>query len=89
MLQSLIFNRGSQAVLDWADAVAALPFESVIPCHLDAPIPANGDTFRNAFSFLAPDNRAGRGGALPEADFSLLNQISRQLERLRITPPPS
>ncbi|MBT9317156.1 DUF4336 domain-containing protein [Leptothoe spongobia] len=88
VLQSLIFNRGSQAVLNWADQVAALPFESVIPCHLDAPIRTDGATFRKAFAFLAPENRSGRGGELPEADFSLLNKISRQLENFRITPPP-
>ncbi|MEM9265589.1 MAG: DUF4336 domain-containing protein [Cyanobacteria bacterium P01_F01_bin.13] len=88
VLQSLIFNRGAKAVLTWADAVAELPFESIIPCHLDAPIRANGDMFRDAFLFLAPDNTSGRGGNLPEADFSLLNRISRQLESFRITPPP-
>ncbi|MEL6231347.1 MAG: DUF4336 domain-containing protein, partial [Cyanobacteria bacterium J06627_3] len=88
VLQSLIFNRGAQAVLDWADQVGRLSFERVIPCHLDAPIKTDGKTFRNAFAFLAPENRSGRGGNLPEADFSLLNRISRQLETFRITPPP-
>ncbi|ESA32041.1 hypothetical protein N836_28210 [Leptolyngbya sp. Heron Island J] len=88
VLQSLIFNRGSQAVLTWADQVADLPFEWVIPCHLDAPIKTDGTTFRKAFSFLSQENMSGRGGHLPEADFGLLNRISRQLERLRLTPPP-
>lgn len=88
VLQSLIFNRGAQAVLDWADQIGQLAFERVIPCHLEAPIKADGKTFRHAFSFLAPENRSGRGGNLPEADFSLLNRISRQLETFRITPPP-
>ena len=88
VLQSLIFNRGSKAVLAWADAVADLPFEYVIPCHLDAPIKTDGDTFRKAFAFLVPENTTGRGGELPEADFSLLNRISLQLESFKITPPP-
>ena len=89
VLQALIFNRGTKTVLDWADQVAALPFEQIIPCHLDAPIKTDGATFRQAFAFLAPENTSGRGGGLPEADFDLLNKISRQLEKLRITPPPA
>ncbi|NEQ50590.1 MAG: DUF4336 domain-containing protein [Leptolyngbya sp. SIO3F4] len=89
VLQSLIFNRGTQAVLDWAGEVSELSFDYVIPCHLDAPIRTDGETFRNAFAFLAPENTSGRGGELPEADFSLLNKISRQLESFRITPPPN
>ena len=87
VLQSLIFNRGAQAVLSWADQVAALPFERIIPCHLDAPIKTDGATFRKAFSFLSQET-SERGGHLPEADFGLLNRISYQLERLRLTPPP-
>ncbi|MEM7065060.1 MAG: DUF4336 domain-containing protein [Cyanobacteria bacterium P01_B01_bin.77] len=89
VLQSLIFNRGAKAVLTWADEVAEMPFEHVIPCHLDAPIKIDGDTFRQAFAFLSAENGPRRGGELPEVDFSLLNKISRQLERFRITPPPS
>ena len=88
VLQSLIFNRGAKAVLNWADQVSQLPFEWIIPCHLDAPIRSDGDTFRKAFTFLAREQASGRGGDLPEADFDLLNRISRQLERTRITPPP-
>ncbi len=89
VLQSLIFNRGSKTVLAWANQVAELPFDSIIPCHLNAPIKTDGATFRQAFRFLAPDNTSGRGGNLPEADFALLNRISQQLERTRITPPPA
>ena len=88
VLQSLIFNRGAKAVLTWADEVGQLSFERVIPCHLDAPIKTDGVMFCKAFAFLARENTSGRGGDLPEADFRVLNQISRQLERTRITPPP-
>ncbi|MEO0351971.1 MAG: DUF4336 domain-containing protein [Cyanobacteria bacterium P01_A01_bin.15] len=88
VLQSLIFNRGTNSVLAWAEAVARLGFERVIPCHLDAPIRADGEAFCKAFAFLA-EGVPGRGGGLPEADFELLNQISRRLERTRITPPPT
>ena len=88
VLQSLIFNRGTKAVLSWADQIAELPIERIIPCHLDAPIKTDAKTFRAAFAFLAQNNTSGRGGHLPEADFELLNRISRQLERFRLTPPP-
>lgn len=89
VLQALIFNRGSQTVLSWVEEVAEWPFEWIIPCHLDAPIKTDGATFRNAFAFLRRENTSGRGGDLPEADFELLNRISQQLERTRITPPPA
>ena len=89
VLQSLIFNRGTQTVLDWAAAVAELPFEYVIPCHLDAPIRADGATFRQSFAFLEPEHHCARGGDLPEADFGLLKTISRRLATFRITPPPA
>ncbi|MEM6255180.1 MAG: DUF4336 domain-containing protein [Cyanobacteria bacterium P01_D01_bin.156] len=89
VLQALIFNRGTQAVLTWANQVAELPFTQIIPCHLEAPIKTNGATFREAFAFLASENTSGRGGQLPEADFDLLNQISRRLAKFRITPPPA
>ena len=88
VLQSLIFNRGAKAVLAWADEVAKLPFEQIIPCHLAHLIKADGAVFREAFLFLASDHRSGHGGDLPAADFGLLNRISRQLVRTRITPPP-
>ncbi|MBT9313245.1 DUF4336 domain-containing protein [Leptothoe kymatousa] len=88
VLQSLIFNRGANAVLSWANEVSGLAFDSIIPCHLSAPIRSDGETFRQAFAFLARENTTGRGGDLPEADFGLLNRISQQLEKTRITPPP-
>ncbi|MFG6105562.1 DUF4336 domain-containing protein [Leptolyngbyaceae cyanobacterium CCMR0082] len=88
VLQSLIFNRCAKVVLTWADEVSQLSFEQIIPCHLNALIKADGHTFRQAFSFLEAENRAGRGGDLPEADFDLLNRISQQLERIRVMPPP-
>ncbi len=87
VLQELIFNRGSKQVLDWVEAVSGWDFERIIPCHLDAPIQAGPKSWRAAFDFLTP-NAQGRGGDLPEADFELLTQISRRLERTGITPPP-
>ncbi|NJL86770.1 MAG: DUF4336 domain-containing protein, partial [Leptolyngbyaceae cyanobacterium SM1_1_3] len=52
ILQELIFNRSAQAVLGWADAIAAWPFRQVITCHLDSPTAASPAEFRRAFEFL-------------------------------------
>jgi hypothetical protein len=53
ILQTLIFNRGPQEVLDWAKAVATWQFERIIPAHLDAPIAATPEQFLAAFEFCA------------------------------------
>lgn len=84
ILQALILNRAPRETIDWADTVANWEFERVIPCHLDAPIEANGYQFRQAFAFL--EQRLD-GCALPEADFQLLREIDNGLNKLRIVPP--
>ncbi|MEL7502785.1 MAG: DUF4336 domain-containing protein [Cyanobacteria bacterium J06554_6] len=87
VLQSLIFNRGPQLVLDWAKAVAEWPFERIIPCHLDAPLTARPTDFLGAFEFLKGSG-PHRDSRLPEADFALLRQISQWLKDSGVTPPP-
>ncbi|MGP1373825.1 MAG: DUF4336 domain-containing protein [Almyronema sp.] len=89
ILQALIFNRGPETVLNWADAVAQWPFYQVIPCHLDCPVPASPVQFRRAFDFLekpglpaAPDN-----AFLPEADFEVIFQLNQRLNQSGLTPP--
>lgn len=84
ILQTLILNRAPQETLAWAKQVASWPFERVIPCHLDAPITADSQQFRQAFSFL---ERASNHPALPEADFQLLQEIDALLNKTRIVPP--
>ncbi|MFQ4136470.1 DUF4336 domain-containing protein [Nodosilinea sp. PGN35] len=93
ILQTLIFNRGPQAVLDWAKTVAAWPFERIIPAHLAAPIAATPEQFLAAFEFLYREPAAAANRSLPEADFDLLHQIealllSRGISRPR-QPAPS
>jgi hypothetical protein len=83
ILQALILNRAPKETIDWADTVASWEFERVIPCHLDAPINANGYQFRQAFAFL--EQRLD-GRALPEADFQLLREIDKGLYKLGIVP---
>ncbi|MEO1591272.1 MAG: DUF4336 domain-containing protein [Cyanobacteria bacterium J06632_22] len=87
VLQSLIFNRGPAAVLDWAKAVANWPFERIIPAHLDAPLSATPEAFSRAFEFLEGDGPY-RDRRLPAADFDLLSRISQWLHDSGITPPP-
>ncbi|MEM9908216.1 MAG: DUF4336 domain-containing protein [Cyanobacteria bacterium P01_D01_bin.44] len=91
VLQALIFNRGPQAVVAWADKISKWNFERIIPCHLDAPIRSTGDDFGQAFEFLREGNKdvitGGQpGGDLPQADFDLLRQINLSLKKLGIIP---
>jgi hypothetical protein len=92
VLQTLIFNRGSQQVLAWADEVAKWQFERIIPCHLDAPVVANPQQFRAAFRFLETQPSPQLGAhdifPLPEVDFSLLRDLEQGLTRRGVTPPP-
>ena len=52
VLQSLILNRAPQETINWAEQVAKSDFQWIIPCHFDAPVKANSQQFRQAFSFL-------------------------------------
>ncbi|MEM7552911.1 MAG: DUF4336 domain-containing protein [Cyanobacteria bacterium P01_A01_bin.84] len=82
ILQTLILNRAPKETLTWADKIASWDFVSIIPCHLDAPIPAKPHQFRQAFSFLqkhCTDN-------LPQEDFQVLKDIDAKLDKLGIPP---
>lgn len=85
ILQSLILNRAPAVAIAWADRVASWDFQRVVSCHLDSPISASPQQFRQAFRFL--EKQAGEDGCLPEQDFELLRDIDRGLTRLGITPP--
>lgn len=84
ILQTLILNRAPKTVIHWADQVATWDFDRVISCHLDAPISATPQEFRQAFSFLEK-NSVGRN--LPEEDFQLLKELEQNLIRRKVTPP--
>ncbi|MEL7067043.1 MAG: DUF4336 domain-containing protein [Cyanobacteria bacterium J06581_3] len=90
ILQTLIFNRGPDAVLKWADTIAGWDFEQVLPCHFSAPVNATPAEFRRAFDFLERPNQQSWTGfdhAVPMADLETLGQIDRRLEK-RVLPPP-
>ncbi|MGM3308677.1 DUF4336 domain-containing protein [Anabaena sp. WFMT] len=91
VLQSLILNRAPQETINWADKVAKWDFQWIIPCHFDAPIKAEPQQFRKAFSFLEKYPSAGlinsNSYPLPEDDFQILRDIDEGLNRFGIVPP--
>lgn len=92
VLQTLILNRAPRETLDWADQVASWDFQWIIPCHFDAPIKAQPQHFRQAFSFLEkqPATSAGLFNSssypLPEEDFKILQEIDAGLNKTGIVP---
>ncbi|MGF1601217.1 MAG: DUF4336 domain-containing protein [Thermosynechococcaceae cyanobacterium] len=90
ILQRLVLNRGSQLVIDWANQVAAWSFQTIIPCHLDAPVQTTPQAFRQAFGFLEQQPNQEEWGYrnLPEEEFEFLNRFDQVLIKRRITPPP-
>ncbi|BAY19515.1 hypothetical protein NIES21_53780 [Anabaenopsis circularis NIES-21] len=93
VLQTLILNRAPKETLDWADKVASWNFQWVIPCHFDAPIKAQPQQFRQAFSFLEKQPTVSTGlfnsssYPLPEDDFKILREIDAGLNKSGIVPP--
>jgi hypothetical protein len=93
VLQTLILNRAPKETLDWADKVASWDFQWIIPCHFDAPIKAQPQQFRQAFSFLEKQPTASAGlfnsnsYPLPEDDFKILREIDAGLNKSGIVPP--
>lgn len=93
VLQTLIFNRGPEIVLDWVKQVSCWQFERVIPAHLDAPVAAGPREFQQAFGFLTKtgmetgDTVLEPIRPLPEEDFQVLRDLENSLTRSGITPP--
>ncbi|HEY9626509.1 MAG TPA: DUF4336 domain-containing protein [Coleofasciculaceae cyanobacterium] len=83
ILQALILNRSPQATIDWANRVSSWNFQRIIPCHLDSPLEASPQQFRQTFAFLEKDSPED----LPEEDFELLRELEAGLIRWGITPP--
>jgi hypothetical protein len=87
ILQTLIFNRGPEEVLQWAKWVATWQFERIIPAHLNAPVVANPEDFLAAFQFLMEDETTLNDRCLPEADFQLLRDIEQSLLKRGVAVP--
>jgi Domain of unknown function (DUF4336) len=87
VLQALILNRAPKETIDWANLVASWDFEWIIPCHLDSPIKAKPQQFRQAFSFLEKYPTLGSNSyILPQEDFKLLWKIDGGLNLLGVVP---
>jgi Domain of unknown function (DUF4336) len=82
ILQRLILNRAPEETLAWANRVANWSFDRIISCHLESPIEATPQQFRQAFTFLENDT-----SSLPEEDFKLLKEVEEGLIKTGITPP--
>lgn len=94
VLQTLILNRSPRETLNWADKVASWDFQRIVPCHLDSPIAASPQEFRQAFSFLEKQPAVSAGlfdsssYPLPEVDFKILRELDESLNKFGIVPPP-
>lgn len=86
ILQALILNRAPVETLQWAEKIVKWDFKTIIPCHLEAPVAATPDQFRQAFAFLEKQPTT-TSAILPEADFQVLRQIDNNLEKFKIVPP--
>ena len=83
ILQSLILTRAPQSTLDWVNRVAEWDFQTIIPCHFDAPIAATPTEFRQAFAFFDTPAKS----TVPDADVRLIREIDRQLVKWWIIKP--
>jgi hypothetical protein len=91
ILQTLIFNRGSHAVLDWVDEIAQWDFNQAIPCHFSAPVTVSPTEFNRAFDFLRRPNALNWSGFehdMPMGDLATLGQIDRRLRGGNLLEPP-
>ncbi|MGC1307347.1 MAG: DUF4336 domain-containing protein [Phormidesmis sp.] len=89
ILQTLIFNRGAEAVLKWVDHIIQWDFQQIIPCHFSAPVAATPAEFDCAFDFLRrpnPQSWSGFDHDVPMADMETLAQIDRQLSGSFLPP---
>jgi hypothetical protein len=80
ILQQLILSRQPHKTRDWVNQVAEWNFQQVISCHFQAPVTADGDDWRRAFSFL--DGKSH----LPTTDLALLKDIDGLLSRSGVLP---
>lgn len=93
LLQIFILDHAPRNTLDWANRVASWDFERIIPCHFQAPISAQPDQFRQAFTFLEPvegalNSHATDNQPLPPADLDFILKLEQNLDQKGITRPP-
>lgn len=92
ILRTLIFPQAPQQVLDWANQVANWDFQTIIPCHFDAPVAANAQSFRQSFLFLnrSPNQELQEASTidLPLDDVKFIEALEANLIQRGIAKPP-
>ncbi|MGL5080597.1 MAG: DUF4336 domain-containing protein [Microcoleaceae cyanobacterium] len=94
VLRTLILNRALQETVQWSDKISSWKFDCVVPCHFAAPIPAESQEVRQAFTVLeqrSPDGSDPCGNhdyPLPKEDFQLLRKLEAGLRQWGILIPP-
>jgi hypothetical protein len=83
ILQTLILNRAPEETLHWINKISRWNFEQIIPCHFDAPIPAEPEAFQQAFMFLEKEQTKD----YYDQDLRLLKKIEKFLIHFRLLPP--
>lgn len=94
ILQTLILDHAPQAVKGWVDRIASWEFQRIISCHLDAPIEATPQQFRQVFACLDEPSVAenlvfgSTSQPLPAADIEFLKRLETTLNKAGITSVP-
>ena len=87
-----MLSREPATVLAFAERVASdFDFETIVPAHFGAPVPAGRRAWLDAFRPFGPSGTA-YPGALPDADLAFLRQFEATLVAqgtIRPRPPPS
>lgn len=82
ILQVLIFPRDPKGVQTWVNQISSWPFQQILACHMEVPIVASAESFKQAFEFLFKDPR----DYLPASDLKFLRDLDLALTQRGIIP---
>lgn len=94
ILETLILPQAPKQVIEWADKISLWEFKQIISAHLEAPMNVTPNQFRQAFSFLEPNNDKiskvypSGNQQVYQKDSTFIKQLEKQLIKLRIAKPP-
>jgi hypothetical protein len=83
ILQVLIFPRDPMGVQTWVNHITSWPFQQILACHMEVPILAGAESFKQAFAFLFKDPME----SLPASDLKFLRDLDLVLTQRGIIPP--
>jgi hypothetical protein len=81
ILEELVFPRHRKLMADWLMSCSLFPVRWVIPAHFNAPVPVDNETFKLLYKRWI----AGRTES-EKANRSLMRNINKQLEKLKLVP---